>query len=147
MLVTNGYQTIPFDLSKNSNIKVLLNSKVVKIIHHDDGTNEVKCSNGQSYFGQNVVVSVPLGVLKASGIEFDPPLPSWKKEAINNIGFGDVCKVLVSLKTKSINVSEQYIAVIDDDVNKRGMATYFLNLKSIAKLPALVTFGLGPNAI
>jgi len=31
-------------------------------------------------------------------------------------------------------------------VNCRGLGTYFLNLKAVAGLPSLMTFGLGGNA-
>jgi len=36
-----------------------------------------------------VIVTVPLGVLKAGTIRFDPPLPSDKLAAIQRLGFGD----------------------------------------------------------
>ena len=39
-----------------------------------------------------------------------------------------------------------YIGVVADDVHKRGAATYFLNLHSLVKVPAIMTFGLGPNS-
>lgn len=40
-----------------------------------------------------VVLSVPLGVLKANVMTFHPPLPEWKTQAINNLGFGLLNKV------------------------------------------------------
>lgn len=40
-----------------------------------------------------VIVTVPLGVLKANAITFHPPLPEWKTQAINNLGFGLLNKV------------------------------------------------------
>ena len=40
-----------------------------------------------------VIVSVPLGVLKANTISFHPPLPEWKTQAITNLGFGLLNKV------------------------------------------------------
>ena len=40
-----------------------------------------------------VIMSVPLGVLKAQTISFHPPLPEWKSQAINNLGFGLLNKV------------------------------------------------------
>jgi hypothetical protein len=60
---------------------------------------------------------------------------------------GNVCKILIVPK-KKINVtdSDNYIGVVSSNVNKRGAATYFLNLASLAKIPAYMTFGLGPNA-
>lgn len=39
-----------------------------------------------------VVVTVPLGVLKAGGIAFDPPLPADKLEAIARLGVGTLSK-------------------------------------------------------
>ena len=38
-------------------------------------------------------VTVPLGVLKAGAVQFSPPLPAWKAEAIGRLGFGDLNKV------------------------------------------------------
>lgn len=60
---------------------------------------------------------------------------------------GNVCKILI-VPNKKIKVEdkEQYIGVVANDVDKRGAATYFLNIQSLAKLPALMTFGLGPNS-
>ena len=40
-----------------------------------------------------MIVSVPLGVLKANTISFHPPLPEWKTQAISNLGFGLLNKV------------------------------------------------------
>ena len=38
--------------------------------------------------GDAVLVTVPLGVLKHGSIEFSPPLPQRKLEAIKRLGFG-----------------------------------------------------------
>jgi len=40
-----------------------------------------------------VIVSAPLGVLKANVISFHPSLPEWKTQAIHNLGFGLLNKV------------------------------------------------------
>jgi hypothetical protein len=44
-----------------------------------------------SYFGNAgdaVLVTAPLGVLKEGSIDFDPPLPQRKADAIQRMGFG-----------------------------------------------------------
>lgn len=46
---------------------------------------------------------MPLGVLKSRNIKFTPELPSWKQKAIQKLHFGNVCKVLICLKNKSIS--------------------------------------------
>jgi lysine-specific histone demethylase 1 len=43
--------------------------------------------------GDAVLVTVPLGVLKAGSIAFQPPLPQRKQEAIERMGFGTLNKV------------------------------------------------------
>ena len=44
-----------------------------------------------------MLVTVPLGVLKSQAITFQPPLPEWKQQAINNLGFGLLNKVAHNL--------------------------------------------------
>lgn len=40
-----------------------------------------------------MLCTVPLGVLKSGALTFHPPLPEWKQQAINNMGFGLLNKV------------------------------------------------------
>lgn len=75
----------------------------------------MKCSNGQVFEAPHVIVGVPLGALKGNNIRFTPELPPWKKEAIQKIHFGNVCKILVILK-KPINRKETNIGVVLDDI-------------------------------
>ncbi|MGY4649355.1 FAD-dependent oxidoreductase [Mycobacterium sp. URHB0021] len=46
--------------------------------------------------GGRVIVTVPLGVLKARTIDFDPPLPEAKRQAIERLGFGVLDKVVLA---------------------------------------------------
>ena len=54
------------------------------------------CS-GEEFEGASVIVTVPLGCLKAGDITFQPPLPPWKTEAIEKLGFGNLNKVKLAL--------------------------------------------------
>ena len=56
---------------------------------------EVMTKDGESFWADAVIVTVPLGVLKADSIAFDPPLPEWKQEAINRLGFGALNKIVL----------------------------------------------------
>ena len=51
--------------------------------------------------GQAVIVTVPLGPLQQGALAFEPPLPSWKTEAIRALGYGNLNKVGVSELTTS----------------------------------------------
>jgi monoamine oxidase len=46
-----------------------------------------------TYHARYCIVTVPLGVLQRNLIHFDPPLPQWKRKAIDELGFGLLNKV------------------------------------------------------
>ncbi|KAI3897004.1 hypothetical protein MKX03_015828 [Papaver bracteatum] len=46
-----------------------------------------------AFVADAVVIDVPLGVLKAKRIEFEPRLPEWKEEAIAELGVGTENKI------------------------------------------------------
>uniref|UniRef100_A0A671SGG4 Zgc:66484 n=1 Tax=Sinocyclocheilus anshuiensis TaxID=1608454 RepID=A0A671SGG4_9TELE len=57
---------------------------------------QVVCENGQSFEADHVIVTVSLGVLKDKvSTMFEPPLPSTKLSAIENLGFGIVDKIFL----------------------------------------------------
>lgn len=59
---------------------------------------------GTTYKADVALVTLPLGVLKESlrgsgvnCVQFSPPLPPWKNEAIARMGFGNLNKVHYTL--------------------------------------------------
>jgi len=72
MLVTNGYQAVVTYLSQHKLIKVLLEHEVISVIHLEKGKSSVKCSNGEVFECSNIIISVPIGVLKFNNIKFNP---------------------------------------------------------------------------
>lgn len=66
---------------------------VKKVSYQQGGKAKVECDNGTVIEADKVVVTLPLGVLKAGSVEFDPPLPDWKQGAINRLGYGLLNKV------------------------------------------------------
>eukprot|EP00887_Chlorella_sp_A99_P004915 scaffold4.g4915.t1 len=58
----------------------------------------VSTAAGEVLLCDAVVVAVPLGVLKAGAIKFTPPLPDWKQQAIDRLGFGDLNKASQALE-------------------------------------------------
>lgn len=72
--------------------------QTVKCIHwgkSDNDTNVmVECANGNKIYTDHVILTVSLGVLKASCDRmFDPPLPKDKQESIQKLGFGIVDRI------------------------------------------------------
>ena len=68
-------------------IGVETGSKVREVIRRSGGV-EVKLASGETIRADGCVVTVPLGVLKAGGINFSPNLPQGHRRAIGKIGFG-----------------------------------------------------------
>ncbi|MFK7804715.1 MAG: flavin monoamine oxidase family protein [Anaerolineae bacterium] len=81
---------------------VMLNQTVSRISIQQDASAQppvqVETTDGKIVEGSHVIVTVPLGVLKAGTITFDPPLPTSKQDVIERIGFGSVEKVVMTFK-------------------------------------------------
>jgi len=100
--VIGGYSQVPRGLmSLPTKLDVRFN-RIVDSIHYDDHEDEdedlvtkVVCTDGEVIEADEVVITAPLGVLKADTVDFDPPLPSWKQGAIDRMGFGLLNKVRV----------------------------------------------------
>jgi spermine oxidase len=63
--------------------------------------------DGSNMLADHVIVTVSLGVLKAgihedSGM-FNPPLPSFKSEAISRLGYGLVNKLFLQVEGNDFN--------------------------------------------
>ena len=69
--------------------------QVVEQVNMTDHHVEVVTSAGDTWTGSHVVVTVPLGVLKAGAIAFSPPLPDEKLAAINRLDMGNVERVVL----------------------------------------------------
>ena len=54
---------------------------------------ELLLAGGGMLRAKRAIVTVPLGVLKAGDVVFEPPLPETKADAIKSLGFGVLDKV------------------------------------------------------
>lgn len=80
-------------------LTVHLNTAVEKICW--GGTDVVvNTTDGRVFSGEDVVITLPLAILQAGVVEFDPPLPAWKQEAIHAIGSGHVTKIALAFKER-----------------------------------------------
>lgn len=132
-IVTNGYDTIANYLGKGLNIQ--LNQKVSKI---DYFNNKVKITHNNNVTEADyVIVTVPLGVLKANAIIFDPALPNSKLNAIKSVGMNCVNKFLLTWDAAFWD-DVQYISYTPEVSDKFN---YFVNTNKFqTKTNALMTF-------
>jgi hypothetical protein len=83
---------------------------------------EIACQDGSRYTCHHAVITLPLGVLKeTSELMFDPPLPEYKIQSIQSLGFSDVTKIFLEFKNKlspkflDPAVNELLLVWADDD--------------------------------
>ncbi|XP_050294380.1 spermine oxidase-like [Anthonomus grandis grandis] len=73
---------------------IKLNKTVSKIILGEDGSVSVRTEDGEEFWGEHVIFTPSLGVLKDKHHDlFSPKLSSDKLQAIDRIGYGAIIKV------------------------------------------------------
>ncbi len=127
LILPQGYGTLARHLADGLTIRS--GTEVTRVT--DDGSG-VRLDTSQGVVtADRVIVTVPLGVLKAATITFDPPLGESKRAAIAHLGFGVLDKVVLTF-------SEPFWPQSTDVVGLVG---------SEQPLPILVnglSFGAGP---
>jgi monoamine oxidase len=138
VLFPNGYDAVVNNVAQGLTIK--LNTKVTKIDYN--GENVIVSTSTGEYTGAYLVVTLPLGILKAGDVAFSPALPSAKTSSIQTMQVGHVNKVVLKFPSQFWG-NEQYIGYCSP-VNQKGMYNYFMNCNTFAAgSNTLVTFGFG----
>lgn len=131
-----GYNQITDRLAAGTNI--LLNHEVTQVDY--SGASVDVLTNHGSFQANHVLVTVPIGVLQAGRIAFNPTLPRSKREAIRKLRMGVFNKIF--LKFDSVFWGEDYeligyIGSQDSDWPE------IVNFHRIAGLPVLLAFSAG----
>lgn len=91
--VKKGYSELFRCMAEGINVQ--LNTEVA-CISWGGADVTVVTKDGRAFSGEAVVITLPIAVLQAEVVQFDPPLPAWKLEAINAIGAGHVTKIALT---------------------------------------------------
>lgn len=91
LILPGGYIQLAQHLARG--LTVRLSTEVSRVVHGGSGVR-IETSQGVIE-GDRAIVTVPLGVLKAGMIAFEPPLPDEKQAAIERLGFGLLDKVVL----------------------------------------------------
>ena len=90
-MVLGGYGQLT-DAMASHILNLRYSSPVASIVCSSTGAT-VTTRGGTEHKADIVIVSVPVGVLKAGSIQFSPALPTWKQQALSQIGMGKLNKV------------------------------------------------------
>ena len=90
-----------------------------------------------------VVVTAPLGVLKAGALAFEPALPDWKQQSLDRLGMGLLNKVILRFEEVFWPAQAPMIAKLTEPHRWAG---WMLNVAALTQEPILVGFVAGDQA-
>ena len=141
VLIRGGYGALPAAVAQGLDVR--LNTRVLRIEHGADGA-EIFMEGG-SLEADCVICTVPLGVLKAGHIEFDPPLPARQQAALARLNMGVLDKLFLRFERPFwAEITEaQIIGRLGTPV---GQWAEWLNLQALSGEPVLLGFNAGATA-
>ncbi|PSN63477.1 hypothetical protein BS50DRAFT_114215 [Corynespora cassiicola Philippines] len=160
--IIGGYQQVPrglwqlpgkLDVRFNSAVKCIqysVESRAGKAV-------KVECHNGETFEADELVITTPLGVLKSGSITFQPPLPDWKQDVVERMGFGLLNKVILVYEEAFwepnrdmfglLNEAEHEASLNPEEYSsRRGRFYLFWNCIKTSGKPTLVALMAGEAA-
>jgi monoamine oxidase len=130
-----GYDQIPQILAQGLNIR--LNTPVNHIAWNRTGVT-LHLADGETLTAHKVLLTIPIGVLQAGTLTFDPPLPAEKRAAISAIDMGQVTKLALWFEQR---FWEDFVVMSTD-----GPVATWWPVES-ANVPTLMGYTGGPAAL
>ncbi len=138
-IALNGYDALLKPIANGLDIRL---GAEVDYIGYDDTGVEVE-SNAGTFEADFCVCSVPLGILKAGSIEFDPELPPSYQKKIKQLGFGSVTKIALEFENPFWDVEKQYFGVMTET---KGRWNYWFNYRTFSDANVLLGLSVGSYA-
>ncbi|HTU13578.1 MAG TPA: FAD-dependent oxidoreductase [Solirubrobacterales bacterium] len=117
----------------------------VSSISYGDGSDVVtELAGGETFTSDAVVVTVPIGVLKAGSIAFDPPLPSPNQAGIDALGAGLLDKLCLAFDEVFWDADAEMINWVDPE--RPGLWAAWVNGHRLFGVPLLLGYNGGGQA-
>jgi len=133
VLFLKGFAVVCDYLAKELRIE---RSQVVNAIHWDGAEARVHTDKAE-FRADQVVITLPLGVLKAGSVRFEPGLPSGKKEAIAKLGMGVLNKCYLRFDEVFWPEDVDWLGFVS---TRRSDWDTWVSLQRTAKLSVLMGF-------
>ena len=133
VLFPAGYDQIADFLATGLDIR--LEQPVRAIRYGSDGVTVETVA--ASFTGERVIVTLPLGVLQKGVVDFDPPLPDAKQEAIDSLGMGLLNKVYLRFPRIFWPQEAEILGFVSE---KKGEWAETLNIAFYTDAPVLLCF-------
>lgn len=135
----NGFKAIVDYLAKTL---VVQTGQIVKTLDWS-GAGVTVTTNRSTFTADQVVVTLPLGVLKTEQVQFNPPLPPEKIQAIQALGMGVLNKCFLRFDKAFWPTDVDWLEYITPE---RGLWTEWVSLMHAANLPVLIGFNAADKA-
>lgn len=135
----SGYNQVTDYLAQDLDIRL---EHVVEKIDYSGEKIVVQTSQG-NFTGDYVIVTVPIGVLKAGDIVFQPALTEYKQQVIQRFGMGVLDKLYLQFPEIFWDKDADVIGVSND---KKGGFAVWINMAKITGKPILMAFSSGSFA-
>ncbi len=132
-LFARGFQTITSYLAEELTIKL---NQVVREIRWDRSPTQV-ITHTNTFEGDYVLVTLPLGVLKTGKVKFNPALPKSKSDAIDKLGMGVLNKCYLRFPEAFWPKNVDWLEYIPAS---HGAWTEWVSFWRVAKQPVLLGF-------
>lgn len=139
-VVPSGYLDVLAPLAAGIDLQL---GRIVSWIGHSDEGVEVEFDDASTMVADRVIVTVPLGVLKAGVIEFEPPLPDAKLGAIERLGMGVLDRVVLQYETVFWDADVDLIGYVNPDP---GVFIEWDNRSRVVDAPIITGFNAGSVA-
>ena len=139
VLLPNGYLELLQTLTDDLDIR--LGSPVDRVVWGAEGATIGIA--GQEFTHDHVVVTLPLGVLKANDVVFEPPLPNERRGAIDRFGMGLLNKVVLEFPYAFWDQGVDYFGYIAED---RGKWAQWYDMEDVTGRPIALAFNAGSVA-
>ncbi len=135
VLLVPGYVAMVDGLADGLDVET---GAVVTAIESGDDGVVVRTDAGDVHPADHVVVTLPLGVLQAGDVTFDPPLPEAKATAIGRLGMGLLDKVYLRFPEVFWDADADAIGWTSPDAD--GRWAEWLNVAKATGEPVLLGF-------
>ncbi len=139
VIFLEGYDALVHYLAEGQNVRL---NEVVTDIEHDETGVTVRTNSG-TFEANRVLVTLPIGVLKAGKVAFDPPLPEKKQAAIDVLGLAVLNKLYLQFDEPFWQRSPDWITYIPEE---KGIFMAWYNFYRATKQPILAGFNVGDFA-
>ncbi|MEM7733313.1 MAG: FAD-dependent oxidoreductase [Pseudomonadota bacterium] len=127
-----GYEALFPALTKGYEVKL---NHPVEAVEWGDGVSVTV--DGRVHAFDAVIVTLPIGVLQAGHVRFDPPLPNDKQDAIGKLGLGLLNKLYIKFNKPFWDEDKPWIMLAAD--KQRPFSTWF-NFTYVTGAPVLCAF-------